>query len=103
MKILHTSDWHIGKKVNEFSMFENQEYVFDQIYQIIKNEKIDVVIVAGDLYDKPIVDTESVKFLNNILVKIVKECGSKIILVSGNHDSSDRISFVKKLLIILIG
>lgn len=98
MKILHTSDWHIGKKVNEFSMFENQEYVFDQIYQIIKNEKIDVVIVAGDLYDKPIVDTESVKFLNNILVKIVKECGSKIILVSGNHDSSDRISFVKEFL-----
>lgn len=98
MKILHTSDWHIGKKVNEFSMFENQEYVFDQIYQIIKNEKIDVVIVAGDLYDKPIVDTESVKFLNSILVKIVKECGSKIILVSGNHDSSDRISFVKEFL-----
>lgn len=98
MKILHTSDWHIGKKVNEFSMVENQEYVFEQIYEIIKNEKIDVVVVAGDLYDKSIVDTDSVKFLNSILIKIVKECLSKIIIISGNHDSPERLSFVSDFL-----
>ena len=98
MKILHTSDWHIGKKVNEISMLESQEYVFEQIYEIIKEEKIDVVVVAGDLYDKPIVDVPSVKFLDNVLVKIVKECGSKLILISGNHDSADRLSFVNEFL-----
>lgn len=96
MKILHTSDWHIGKKVNEFSMFENQEFVFEQIYEIIRNEKIDVLIVAGDLYDKPIVDVNSINFLNSILVKIVKEFGINVILISGNHDSPDRISFGKE-------
>lgn len=98
MKILHTSDWHIGKKVNEFSMVENQKYVFEQIYEIIKNEKIDVVIVAGDLYDKAIVDTDSVKFLNDILLKIVKDCLSKVIIISGNHDSPERLSFVSDFL-----
>ena len=98
MKILHTSDWHIGKRVNEFSMFENQEYVFKQIYDIIQNESIDVLIVAGDLYDKPIVDVSSINFLNNILVKIVKEFGINVILISGNHDSPDRISFGKEFL-----
>ena len=99
MKILHTSDWHIGKKVNEISMLESQEYIFEQIYEIIKSEKIDVVVVAGDLYDKPIVDVASIKFLNNALVKIVEECGCKIILISGNHDSAERLSFVSEFLI----
>lgn len=98
MRILHTSDWHIGKKVNEFSMVENQEYVFEQIYEILEREKIDVVIIAGDLYDKPIVDTDSVKFLNDILVKFVKVYKVKVILVSGNHDSADRLSFMKDFL-----
>ena len=98
MRILHTSDWHIGKKVNEFSMVENQEYVFEQIYEILEREKIDVVIIAGDLYDKPIVDTDSIKFLNDILVKFVKVYKVKIILVSGNHDSADRLSFMKEFL-----
>lgn len=98
MKILHTSDWHIGKKVNEISMFENQKYVFEQIYEIIKNEKVDVVVMAGDVYDKSIVDTESIKFLEEILNKIVVECGAKIILISGNHDSAIRISFLNTFL-----
>lgn len=98
MKILHTSDWHIGKKVNEISMLESQEYLFEQIYEIIKNEKIDVVVVAGDLYDKPIVDVDSIKFLNKVLVKIVQECGSKVILISGNHDSPERLSFGNEFL-----
>lgn len=98
MRILHTSDWHIGKKVNEFSMVENQEYVFEQIYEILERERIDVVIIAGDLYDKPIVDTDSIKFLNDILVKFVKVYKVKVILVSGNHDSADRLSFMKEFL-----
>ncbi len=98
MNILHTSDWHIGKKVNEFSMFKNQEYVFEQIYEIIQNEKIDIVIVAGDLYDRPIVDVSSINFLNRILLKIVKDYGIKVILISGNHDSPDRVSFGKDFL-----
>lgn len=98
MKILHTSDWHIGKKVNEFSMIENQKYVFEQIYEIIKNEKIDIVVMAGDVYDKSIVDTDSIKFLEEIINKIVNECSSKIIIISGNHDSAVRISFLNKFL-----
>lgn len=98
MKILHTSDWHIGKKVNEISMFENQKYVFEQIYEIIKSEKIDVVVMAGDVYDKSIVDVEAIRFLGEILNKIVVECGAKIILISGNHDSADRLCFLNKFL-----
>ena len=99
MKILHTSDWHIGKKVNDFNMLDDQRYVLDQICNIIKREKIDVVIIAGDLYDKAIVDTHAIKLLNDVLVKIVNECGAKVILIAGNHDSADRISFVKEFLV----
>lgn len=99
MRILHTSDWHIGKKINDFNMIDDQRYVLDQICEIIKQEKIDVVIIAGDLYDKPIVDTHAIKLLNEVLVKIVNECGAKVILIAGNHDSADRISFGKEFLI----
>lgn len=99
MKILHTSDWHIGKKVNDFSMLDDQRYVLEQICDIIKREGIDVVIIAGDLYDKPVVDTHAIKLLNEVLVKIVNECGAKVILIAGNHDSADRISFAKEFLL----
>lgn len=99
MRILHTSDWHIGKKINDFNMIDDQKYVLDQICEIIKQEKIDVVIIAGDLYDKPIVDTNAIKLLNEVLVKIVNECGAKVILIAGNHDSADRISFGKEFLV----
>lgn len=98
MKILHTSDWHIGKKVNEFSMLENQIYAFEQIYEIIEKEKIDVVIVAGDLYDKAIVDTDSIKIFECVLKKIVNHYGAKIIIICGNHDSHERVSFGKDFL-----
>lgn len=98
MKILHTSDWHIGKKVNEFSMIENQRYVMNNIYKIIEEESIDVLVIAGDIYDKSIVDVDSINFLDEIFNKIINEFKVKIIGISGNHDSPDRISFVSNIL-----
>lgn len=98
MRILHTSDWHIGKKVNEISMIEDQKYIFNQLYEIIEREKVDVVIIAGDIYDTSIVSTEAVNLLDEVLGNIVNKCKKKVIIISGNHDSADRLSFGRNLL-----
>ncbi len=98
MRILHTSDWHIGKKVNDISLLSDQRHVFNQIYEIIKKEKIDVVVVAGDIYDTAIVSTDAVKLLDEVLSKIVNDLKCKVVMITGNHDSGDRLSFGRSFL-----
>ncbi|ONI45723.1 hypothetical protein AN641_03335 [Candidatus Epulonipiscioides gigas] len=71
MKILHTSDWHIGKVVNHFSMIEDQEYILNQFIELVDKEKPDVIIIAGDLYDRGVPPTTAVNVLNNILTKLI--------------------------------
>ncbi len=98
MKILHTADWHIGKLVNGVYMTEDQKYILEQIVEIIKKEKIDVVIIAGDLYDRSIPPVEAVELLDTYLSKILLEIKVPVIAISGNHDSADRLTFGNKIL-----
>lgn len=98
MRILHTSDWHIGKKVNEISMIDDQRYIFNQLYEIIESENVDVVIIAGDIYDTSIVSTDAVNLLDEVLSNIINKCKKEVIIISGNHDSADRLSFGRNLL-----
>ena len=92
MKILHTSDLHIGKRVNEFSMIEDQRYILQQMLDIIDEHEPDGIIIAGDIYDKSVPSVEAVRLFDWFLTELHKK-SLFIFMVSGNHDSSDRLDF----------
>lgn len=98
MKIIHTSDWHIGKIVNEFSMLEDQKYILDELIKLVDKERPDVLIIAGDMYDRSIPPVDGVELLNNILSKLVMEKGINVLAISGNHDSGERVCFASNIL-----
>lgn len=98
MKIIHTGDWHIGKIVNEFSMIDDQRYILNELIKLINFEKPDVLIIAGDIYDRSIPPVEAVDLLNEVFSKILIDNKVKIVAISGNHDSGERVSFGGKIL-----
>ncbi len=97
MKFLHISDLHIGKRVNEFSMTEDQKYILNQILQIAQREQVDAVLIAGDIYDKPMPSAEAVQMFDWFLTGLA-DLGKKVLAVSGNHDSPERIAFGGELM-----
>lgn len=97
MRFLHLADLHIGKRVNGFSMIEDQKFVFEQVYNVIENEKIDGIIMAGDIYDKPVPSAEAVKLFDEMLTRLVS-INLPIFVISGNHDSAERIGFGSDIL-----
>lgn len=96
MKILHTSDLHLGKCLLEESLFEDQKDMLNQIVSIIENEHIDVTIIAGDIYDKSIPSSDAIHLFDDFLNKLSK-LDTQVIIISGNHDSNDRLSFGSQL------
>ena len=97
MKFFHLSDLHIGKSVNGFSMLEEQQHAFDQIIGYIKTERPAAVIIAGDVYDRAVPGVEAVRVFDNFLTSLARE-DVAVLLVSGNHDSPERLSFASRLL-----
>ena len=97
MKFIHLSDLHIGKRVNEFSMYEDQEYILAEIIKIIDSEKPDAVLIAGDVYDKSIPPSDAVKMFDNFLYLLSKR-NLQVFVISGNHDSPERLSFGSRLI-----
>ena len=98
MKFVHLSDLHIGKKVNGFSMLEDQEDVlFKKILPIIDAENPDFIIIAGDVYDKSIPPAEAVGLFDEFLVKLAKR-NLQVFIISGNHDSPERLAFGNRLI-----
>lgn len=98
MRILHTADWHIGKIVNEFSMLEDQEIVLNALVDKVKELDVDVLIMAGDLYDRAIPPKEAVTLANNIFNRLIKEAGISVLTIAGNHDSNERLEYGSELL-----
>lgn len=92
MKLIHLSDLHLGKRVNDFSMLEDQQYILAEILQIIDREKPDGVLIAGDVYDKSVPSAEAVALLDDFLVRLSKR-ELRIFVISGNHDSPERMAF----------
>ncbi|WP_394217342.1 exonuclease SbcCD subunit D [Halobacillus trueperi] len=93
MKILHTADWHLGKIVNYVHMTEDQRYVLQQFVEIVKREEPDVIIIAGDLYDRSIPPKQAVELLNETLTTLINDYQVPVLAISGNHDSPDRLNF----------
>lgn len=92
MKFVHLSDLHLGKRVNGYSMIEDQKYILLKILNVIDEQKAEAVVIAGDVYDKPIPPTEAVQLFDDFLFRLV-ERNLQILVISGNHDSPERIAF----------
>jgi len=97
MKFLHLSDLHIGKTVNGFSMIEEQRSAFDQVMLCISSEKPDAVVIAGDIYDRAIPSVEAVRLFDEFLTDLA-ETNVAVMIISGNHDSPERLNFARRLL-----
>ncbi len=93
MRILHTADWHLGKIVNGVHMTDDQAFILDEILQIIDSYQPDIMIIAGDLYDRSIPPKEAVELLSKVITNITVEKRLPLFAISGNHDSPDRLGF----------
>jgi len=98
MKILHTADWHLGKYLNNQSLLEDQRFILKRFLEAVRKEQPDVVIIAGDIYDRSVPPSEAVNLFDDTVDKLIREYQTKVIVISGNHDSSDRINCYSGLL-----
>ena len=97
MKILHLSDLHIGKRVNEQSMIEDQAYILDEILRITNDKAPNAIVIAGDIYDKSVPSAEAVSLFDDFIVKLSKT-RIPVLIISGNHDSAERLAFASELI-----
>lgn len=97
MKLFHLSDLHIGKRVNEFSMIEDQKYILKRILDLAEAEKPDGIILAGDIYDKQIPSAEAVQVFDEFITRLAGRA-IPVFIISGNHDSAERLAFGGRLL-----
>lgn len=97
MKFLHISDLHLGKRLNEFPMLEDQKYILKQILSIAQRERADAVIIAGDIYDKPVPPAEAVQAFDGFLTALA-DLGKQVFAISGNHDCAERLAFGAQLM-----
>jgi len=93
MKFIHTSDWHIGRQFHNVSLLDDQRHVLEQIVEHIKNEAVDAVIIAGDIYDRSVPPAAAVSLLDEVLNTICTDLGVPVILIPGNHDGAERLRF----------
>ena len=93
MKILHTGDWHLGRYLHGVSLLEDQAHVLAQLVDLARSEKVDAVIIAGDVYDRSVPPADAVAVLDDVLSRLVVGAGIPVILIAGNHDSPERIGF----------
>lgn len=98
MRIMHLADLHLGRTILEQSLIEDQRYILDEIIKEVRDRKIDLVLIAGDIYDKSIPSVEAVNLFSSFLTKLYKN-SIKVCVISGNHDSKDRLSFGNELFI----
>ena len=97
MKFLHISDLHIGKVVNDFSMLEDQRFILEQIQGMAEENAVETIIIAGDIYDRAIPPAEAVALFDSFLTGLYR-MGIPVLMISGNHDSPERLSFAEGLL-----
>ena len=98
MKIVHTADWHIGKVVNNHSLIEDQAAILDDWLAQTVALKPDLVVMAGDLYDRTLPSSETVQLVNKMLTKMSQQLACPICIIAGNHDSGERVGYAADLL-----
>ncbi|MCE7658391.1 exonuclease SbcCD subunit D [Vibrio fluvialis] len=96
MKFLHTSDWHLGRQFHNVSLLEDQRYVLKQLIDYLKNNAVDAVIVAGDVYDRSVPPTLAIELLDEVVSSICTDLNIPMIMIPGNHDGARRLGFAAK-------
>ncbi len=97
MKLLHTSDWHLGASENTLSLLDDQKFFIDEICKIIESEKVEAVLIAGDVYDRSVASAEAMNLYDYAITKLCVDMGVKVFEIAGNHDSADRLANLSKL------
>lgn len=97
MRILHTSDWHLGRSFHGASLMHEQEEIIDRIVELARNRRVDLVVIAGDLYDRAIPPTDAVRLFDEALVRL-RETGATVVAIAGNHDSPNRVAVADRIL-----
>lgn len=98
MKLIHTSDWHFGMALGTGSYAEDQRYFLQQLYDLIRKEQVEAVLLSGDVYDSSVTNAEAIGLYNEAVTKLCLELGVKLIVIAGNHDSAARLSACRELL-----
>ena len=98
MRFLHTADWHLGKLLHGQHLTKDQAHLLDQVVRITEETEPDVIIVAGDVYDRSVPPAEAVELLDKVLTRLVVEIGVPVVAIRGNHDSADRLDFGSSIL-----
>ena len=96
MKLLHTADWHLGKKLHGYDLIADQKYILDEILTVAKSEEVDAIIIAGDIYDRAVASSEAIQLGNQVLHQWNLEEGFPLLVISGNHDSAIRLATGKE-------
>ena len=97
MRLLHTSDWHLGRRLHGVSLQRAHELVLDQLVEVVRSERVDAVLLAGDVYDRAVPPPESTALFDDALTRVV-DAGAQVVVSSGNHDSAVRLGFGAGLL-----
>ncbi|MBA6412221.1 exonuclease SbcCD subunit D [Parahaliea sp. F7430] len=97
MRLLHTSDWHLGRQLHGVSLLEDQAHVLQQIVEIVREEAVDVVAIAGDIYDRSVPPAEAVSLMGEFLRSLCLELQRQVLVIAGNHDSPERLGFAAEL------
>lgn len=97
MKFLHLGDLHLGKRLHEQNLIEDQEFILDQICDIIQDHKVEAVFIAGDLYDKSNPSKEAVKLFDGFLTRLANQ-NISVFIIGGNHDSGERLNYASQIL-----
>lgn len=93
MRFIHTSDWHLGKSIGEISLIDDQRYFLLELCKYISENNIDALLISGDIYHRSVPPTEAVVLLDEILDRLINQIKVKVMIISGNHDSQERIEF----------
>lgn len=93
IRFLHTADWHLGRWLHGTSLLDDQAFVLDQLVALARDERVDALVVAGDVYDRSVPAADAVELLDDVLTRLVIEAGIAVIVIAGNHDSGERIGF----------
>lgn len=98
MRILHTADLHLGRSLHGHPLLDDQAHVLDQLVSLARDQRPDILVVAGDIYDRAVPPAEAVTLLDDVIAKLTLDCRLPVILVPGNHDSPERLTFGARLL-----
>lgn len=98
MKIIHTSDWHLGISLHNASLIDEQRYFIDYLINVVKDQKVDAVIIAGDVFDHSVSSAEAITLYNYAVTRLCNELGVPVVIAAGNHDGAARLASCNELL-----